>query len=61
MELWHDRILVLDFGSQFTQLIARRLRDGDPAGIELEDQREIAGVIGTPPKRIPASADFSAA
>ena len=24
----HDRILILDFGSQVTQLIARRMREG---------------------------------
>ena len=35
--------------------------DGDPAGIELEDQREIAVVVGTPPDEIPDSADFSQA
>ena len=35
--------------------------EGDPAGIELVDQREIAVVIGTPPEEIPATADFSRA
>jgi len=32
---------------------------GDPRTIELTDRREIAIVIGTPPARIPKSADFS--
>jgi hypothetical protein len=34
---------------------------GDPGGILLTNHKEIAIVIGTPPKRIPATADFSSA
>ena len=37
------------------------VHDGDPVSIALEDQREIAIVIGTPPEEIPDSAEFSAA
>ena len=33
--------------------------EGNPADIELDDQLVIAIVIGTPPERIPARADFS--
>jgi hypothetical protein len=33
--------------------------DGDPAEIALEDQRQIAIVIGTPPDEVPATYDFS--
>ncbi len=32
---------------------------GDPRAIELNDQRQIAIVIGTPPAQIPSTADFS--
>ena len=32
---------------------------GDPRTIELTDRREIAIVVGTPPAKIPSSADFS--
>jgi hypothetical protein len=34
---------------------------GSPRSIQLENQREIALVIGTPPKRIPKTADFTLA
>jgi hypothetical protein len=34
---------------------------GDPRDILLTDHKEIAIVIGTPPKKIPAAADFSSA
>jgi hypothetical protein len=34
---------------------------GDPRGILLTDHKEIAIVIGTPPRKIPATADFSSA
>ena len=32
--------------------------EGDPATIELVDQKEIAIVIGSPPETIPTSFDF---
>ena len=35
------------------------LTTGDPRAIQLTNQREIAIVIGTPPPRIPKTADFS--
>jgi hypothetical protein len=38
-----------------------KLYAGDPRGISLTDRKEIAIVIGTPPKRIPSTADFSSA
>lgn len=36
-----------------------RLFAGDPRTIQLTDHKEIAIVIGTPPKTIPSTADFS--
>ena len=41
--------------------IGRDRYEGDPSDIELEDQRQIAIVIGTPPDEIPDRADFSQA
>jgi hypothetical protein len=41
--------------------IGRDEYEGNPSDIELEDQREIAIVIGTPPDFIPDRADFSQA
>jgi hypothetical protein len=34
---------------------------GDPRATLLTDRKEIAIVIGTPPKKIPKTADFSGA
>ena len=34
---------------------------GDPTKITLTNHKEIAVIIGTPPPKIPATADFSAA
>jgi GMP synthase (glutamine-hydrolysing) len=50
----HERILILDYGSQVTQLIARRVRDagvyceihpGDVTGEFLRDQSNLKGVV----------------
>jgi hypothetical protein len=47
-----DSIAVFVDGRRFT---------GDPAGIQLTDQKEIAIVIGSPPPHVPATYDFSSA
>jgi len=52
MDVRHDRILILDFGSQYTQLIARRVREAQVFSQILPHSAPLEQILGCRPSGI---------